>query len=171
MKKTTVLGSTLCKRILAIMLCVCMLVMTCGCGKSYPKIKYTSISTERFDILSNSGERTSEDIFSDDTLSALFCLTFLLSVNEESLGFDFDEIDLNGMYIAVCNDNNRIDAYAPYDNNQIIGIQCWPSKSKVQIGTVETEYDILSYLDLLKECNVINSYNNISLNDMINVGS
>ena len=170
MKKTTVLESTLCKRILAITLCVCMLVMACGCGKSYPKIKYTSISTEsteRFDLLSNSGEKTSEDIFSNDASSVLFCLTFLLSVSkEESLGFDLNEIDLNGMYIAVCTGNNRIDAYAPYDDNQIIGIQYWPSKSKAQVGTVETEYDILSYLDLLKECNFINSYNSISFDDM-----
>ena len=47
MKKTTVLGSTLCKRILAIMLCVCMLVMACGCD---------SIDYKKATKLYNNGE-------------------------------------------------------------------------------------------------------------------
>ena len=47
MKKTTVLGSTLCKRISAIMLCVCMLVMACGCD---------SIDYKKATKLYNNGE-------------------------------------------------------------------------------------------------------------------
>ena len=47
MKEATVLGSTLCKRILAIMLCVCILVMACGCD---------SIDYKKATKLYNNGE-------------------------------------------------------------------------------------------------------------------
>ena len=59
MKKTTVLGSTLCKRILAIMLCVCMLVMACGC-KSKAAVAADKLISAIGEVTIDSGDAISE---------------------------------------------------------------------------------------------------------------
>ena len=150
--------NSLYKRSLAIMLCMSILVLACGCGKSCPKISYTSFSTTGFDIISDDGKNTATDIFFSSYLSTLFSIAFILEVNADSEDYDIAKLKGNEVYVAVHINDNRIDVYAPYDGNQIIGAQYWPDKSKAQIGTVETDYSVDSYLSMLKEEGIIDDF-------------
>ena len=248
MKKTTVLGSTLCKRILAIMLCVCMLVMACGCDSidykkatklynngewdeaieifeslgSYEDSKemvnacnyekatelyenkdydeaieiftelsdyedsenmianckrrkiepylisnYTSLSDNNVEILFQYLDYSISEFFYDEYNSAKLAMCSMLIESYDGLSFiDTNAYDFDKFYIAICQEDNRVDIYFPNGDNIILGMQFWPDDYKAQIGNIKTSYDIVAYLDLLVEGGIIDDYDHIPKGDL-----
>ena len=281
MKKATVLGSTLCKRILAIMLCVCMLVMACGCdsidykkatklynngewdeaieileslgsyedskdmvnacnyekatelyenkdydeaieifeslgsyedskemvnacnygkatelyeNKNYDEAieiftelsdyedsesmianckrrkvepylisNYVSLSAN---LVSGIASYTISQYFYDYTHGAYLALMLPEIAIWDGISFDFDSFDWDNFYIAICQEDNRIDIYIPDGDNIIFGMQYWPDEIKAQVGSLNTKFDIVAYLDLLVEGDIIDEYDRIPYSEL-----
>ena len=72
-------------------------------------------------------------------------------------------------YVCICEDDNRVDIYAPYGDGEIMGIQYWPEKGTAQIGTVKTDLDITEYLDLMVEGGVVDGYKSVGVVEIYNV--
>ena len=72
-------------------------------------------------------------------------------------------------YVCICEDDNRVDIYAPYGDGEIMGIQYWPEKGTAQIGTVKTDLNIKGYLDLMVEGGVVDGYKSVGVVEIYNV--
>ena len=72
-------------------------------------------------------------------------------------------------YVCICEEDDRVDIYAPYGDDEIMGIQYWPEKGVAQIGTVKTDLDITEYLDLMVEGGVVDGYKSVGVVEIYNV--
>lgn len=112
--------------------------------------------------LANNFEEDIDGWYDDNYARAILCICFhLQGISDDQL--DSTLLHLNEQYIAVDEDDNRVDLYAPYADGQVIVFQYWPQQGTAQIGYANTELGIEEYLELMVEAGVIDKYGLIPL--------
>ena len=105
-----------------------------------------------------------------DNANARAVLTVLFQVQGISdKQIESSKTKMTKQYVCICEDDNRVDIYAPYGDGEIMGIQYWPEKGTAQIGTVKTDLDITEYLDLMVEGGVVDGYKSVGVVEIYNV--
>lgn len=99
--------------------------------------------------------------YGDKGASATLCVAFLLEGYNKEI--NFSRVKLNEQHVTICRKDGRVDVYAPYGNGEIMGIQYWPDTNVANIGTITTALTIDEYLELMKECGMIDEYSDIPI--------
>ena len=125
---------------------------------------YQTISAKKANLFDETINTWFEDA---DARATLFLCFQLQGLTDDQI--DSDKLHMSEQFVCICRDDNRVDIYAPYGDNEIMGIQYWPDEGTAQIGVVETNMTIEDYLQLMIDGGVIDDYKDIPMSNIAKI--
>ena len=118
---------------------------------NYMITDYQMIGTYKVSLFDLSAERW----FGSNETAATAFVCFLLQGDKEH-SISIDQIKFN-THICIDREDDRIDLFAKYRDNEILGIQYWPSESKAQVGTIRIDLEVKDYVELMIAGSVVDT--------------